>query len=98
MSAFQRGGAALIVFGILVASLPYWGQKFSDLVERAISIRPSFFGSSSGPSVSQRRAAARPQAAWAVVAEHYLGVLVILFGTAVNGYGDLLLKWSGFVP
>jgi hypothetical protein len=97
-AAIQRGGAALIIFGILVASLPYWGQKFSDLVERAIPIRGSFYGSSSGLSVSRRRDAARPQASREIFTERYLGVIVILIGTAVNGYGDLLLKWLGLLP
>jgi hypothetical protein len=94
----QRGGAALIFLGILVASLPYWGKSFSDLVQKAIPIRSNHFPvRGSAKSNSERRANAAQGTAREVAAEHYLGVIVILAGTAVNGYGDLPLRWLGLV-
>jgi hypothetical protein len=96
-SYLQRGGAALIILGIFVASLPYWRQRPDDLVQRQNPVRVVALTSESGTSLSDRRNAAMPQATEDVLTERYLGVFFIVLGTAINGYSDLILRSLGWV-
>jgi hypothetical protein len=44
-----------------------------------------------------RREAAMTEAAKEVLEERYIGIIIIILGTAINGYGDLVLRWLGLV-
>jgi hypothetical protein len=99
-SYLQSGGAALIILGIIVASHPYWRQGFHDLVERQnpVRITGAFFGSNNDDAQRfERRKAADPQATKEVFEERYFAVVIIVLGTAINGYGALILRSLGYV-
>jgi hypothetical protein len=98
-SYFQRGGEALIILGIIVASQPYWRQRFNDLVQRQNPIHMNGFVTSVNDDIElcNRREAAMTEAAKEVLEERYIGIIIIILGTAINGYGDLVLRWLGLV-
>lgn len=102
-----RFGAALICLGIVVTARPYFRIGLRETVDRQLPA--GLLGAVSPLAPRQlptdylshkllrqqkaRHKFMRPGIVHDVVAERVIGVVIILLGTLVHGYGDLPLKW-----
>ena len=95
LAVAQRFGASLIVIGIVVTSVPFIRSGVREAVERQIPGAPFPFYVSATiiEDEIKRRHSIRPSVLTDVLAERVIGVALIVVGTFVNGYGDLLFKW-----
>jgi hypothetical protein len=93
----QRFGASLIVTGILITAHPVLRSGFRKAVDRQLS--STSIPQRQPPNAAKKQAAllqdARPEVVNDVIFERVVGVGVIITGTLLNGYGDLLLKLMG---
>ena len=92
----MRFGTTLIALGIVVAARPFFRTGLREMVDR--QSRASHWRRAPVEQIEQQEAAhkvARPGIVHDVVAERIIGVAFIFFGTLLNGYGDLPLKWLG---
>jgi hypothetical protein len=89
----QRGGTLVIVFGIVVAGRAVWRGSLSEFVARQLTQDPSTFAIPDEYSRQIREANERalPEVERDVRAERVVGVLMVMFGTFVTGYGDIPL-------
>lgn len=90
----QRLGAGLIAIGLFSVALPFIRHGIEAEVHRQAPRVSGMFAQSTEATQMQRerREAALPQVRRAVANERIWGALVILVGTLLNGYGDLLWR------
>jgi hypothetical protein len=93
-----RFGTTLISLGIVVTAQPFFRTGLLEAVNRQMPGRQLSGRSAVEPVQRQNeeQKIARPGIVHDVVAERVIGVGIILFGTLVNGYGDLPLRWMGY--
>ena len=94
----MRFGTALIALGIVVTARPFFRTGLREMVDR--QSRASHWRRAPVEHIEQQEAAhkvARPGIVHDVVAERIIGVAFIFFGTLLNGYGDLPLRWMGHI-
>ena len=93
-----RFGTALIALGIVVTARPYFRTGLWETVNRQL---PGRLSRHSSIKLLEEQTAehdvARPGIVHDVVAERIVGVAFIFFGTLLNGYGDLPLRWMGHI-
>lgn len=106
-----RFGATLISLGIVVTAQPFFRTGLLDAVDRqlppglleAVDHQPPGQQPSGLSSIQllmqqkEEHKVARPGIVHDVVAERVIGVALIFLGTLVHGYGDLPLKWMGYM-
>ncbi|MFG1346401.1 hypothetical protein V5F59_16030 [Xanthobacter autotrophicus DSM 431] len=91
----QRFGAFVIFIGILVAARPYLRRGPEEAVRSALPRDPRNFSMGADAGAKRRELVAKltPEILKDVQAERVWGVATILFGTIINGYGDIVAKW-----
>jgi hypothetical protein len=91
----MRFGTAVIALGIVVTARPYFRIGLRETVDRQMPGRQLSSQASVAHLHRQTKAhkIARPGIVHDVVAERVIGVALVLFGTLVNGYGDMPLRW-----
>ena len=94
-TVMQRAGAALILFGLLIAARPFIRVGARVFIEMSLP-RPGVFPLEGGELL---RELARPEIEKDVRIQIY-GPILVLFGTFLSEYGDLIgdacLKFFGF--
>jgi len=94
----QRSGASVIICGIFIVARPLIRSGVDRIANQQLPRYPGTFAMATDSWKKHDDAIAkiRPEIVRDVQAERFFGVVVIVIGTVLNGYGDLLLRWFGY--
>ena len=89
----QRAGSWLTVWGIAVTARPILTDGVASTVQRQMPRVHAFCPRSDLADRLKRAEARRPEVRRSVIAERVAGVVMIVCGTLLNGYGDMFGRW-----